>query len=67
MIEDDFFEMFNRKMFVPGETDLLKLSRVHPSPLGERVDELQDQLEELQKRLKEIERPRKRSKYNRAV
>ena len=66
MIEDDFFKMFSRKMFVPGETDLLKQSRVHPSPLGDRVDELQDQLEELQERLKELTRPRKRSKCNKA-
>lgn len=66
MIEDDFFRLFTQKVFCPGETDLLKKSRVHPSPLGERVDELQDQLEELQERLKELTRPRKRSKCNKA-
>ena len=67
LIEDDFFEMFHRKVFCPGETQLLKTARVHPSPMGERVDQLQDLVEDLQERLKGLERPRKRPKCNKAV
>lgn len=67
--QDDFFQMFSRKLFCPGEQDLLKTRWVHTNPLTERVDELEDRIHNLEERLQdtELQRQRKRPKSNKRV